>query len=75
MSSSSRHGDVDVDVLLLLVGEGESGTCSVESHSASLSRARDMALLRCLRAREARAGGIKGEKDITASWGVCGKPR
>ena len=68
ISSSSRQGDVGEDVVLL-VGEGESGA------SVELSRAREMALLRCLRACEARAGGIKGEKDITASWGVCGEPR
>lgn len=43
------------DVLLL------SAAAEAESHSVSLSRAREMALLRCLRAREAARAG-DGEK-------------
>lgn len=54
ISSSSRQGDEEG-----AVGEADvSAATGVESHSASLSRAREKALLRCLRAREAaRAGG------------------
>ena len=70
MSSSSRQGDEEG-----AVGEADvSAATEAESHSASLSRAREKASLRCLRAREvARAGGgdtMKGEsEDITMMWG------
>ena len=52
MSSSSRQGVGSND------DDDVSAAAELKSHSASLSRAREMALLRCLRAREAaRAGG------------------
>ena len=66
ISSSSRQGAGEVAEVTVLPVVGESAGAT---HSASLSRARERALLRCLRTREAaRAGGgdsIKGEKDIT----------
>lgn len=70
MSSSSRQSDGEA--VEVVVGEPDvSAAAKGELHSTSLSRAREMALLRCLRAREAARAGDgdtdKGEtiEDIT----------
>jgi hypothetical protein len=80
ISSSSRQGDREG--ARVAVGEpGVSAAAEAETHSSSLSRAREMALLRCLRAREAaRVGGgdtNKGEIEdiVMIQAGIWGESR
>jgi len=77
ISSSSRQGDRPGEVAEVVVEEDD--VCAAgkgESHSVSLSRARERALLRCLRAREAtRVGGgetINGETEDMILVGELG---
>ena len=72
ISSSSCQGDEEG-----AVGEADvSAATGVESHSASLSHAREKALLRCLRAREAARAGfgdnMKGESEDIAMMSEVG---
>ena len=80
ISSSSRQGGRE-GAGVVVGRAGIFAAAEAESHSSSLSRAREMALLRCLRAREAaRVGGgdtNKGEIEVIVmiQAGIWGESR